>query len=284
MMLCMSLQFDIMLPTTLLAVTLATVLLHNKYESRVKKMLEEREFKTRDVVALVAAIGLAGTVVALLPGQAIMIVYLLAYSLLLFQFSYAVYPKWYTSILPPAFFVSLYVLLGDSPYWSPFVLDIFAAIFVVLISIYVNSLFTWKTTAIFGVLITAMDIIQVLLTKFTVGAFEKTIALNLPVAILVPVIPLISVSSPPFPIFPYAFSGLGLGDFFFSGLLAIQTMKRFGGKYGLITALSISVTFFFIEMVTMTYAAGYYPATVFIIIGWLIPVIWRTLFARTKSQ
>lgn len=284
MMLCMSLQFDIMLPSTLLAITLVTVILHGKYEARVKKLLQEREFKTTDVVALVAAIGLAGTVVALLPGQAIMIVYLLAYSLLLFQFSYAVYPKWYTSIVPPAFFVSLYFLLGDSPYWSPFVLDLFAAIFVVLISIYVNSMFTWKTTAIFGALITAMDIIQVLYTKFTVGAFEKTIALNLPVAILVPLVPLIPISSPPFPIFPYAFSGLGLGDFFFSGLLAIQTMKRFGRKFGLITALSISVTFFFIEMITMTYAGGYYPATVFIIIGWLIPMVGRSLLDRAKSR
>jgi hypothetical protein len=61
------------------------------------------------------------------------------------------------------------------------------------------------------------------------------------------------------------FRGLGLGDFFFAGILTIQTYKRFSLKTALIAATVIALVF------------GIWDAYLFDIINWLIPIVGRNV-------
>ena len=52
--------------------------------------------------------------------------------------------------------------------------------------------------------------------------------------------------------------GLGLGDFFFAGVLAVQTYKKFGKKTALIAAVAMAVAFgiweaFLGDIITVAY-------------------------------
>jgi hypothetical protein len=68
-------------------------------------------------------------------------------------------------------------------------------------------------------------------------------------------------------------SGLGLGDYFFSGILVIQTMKRFNQKTAAVSALAIAISFgiweAFLPEITAYFHILGFPATVCIITGWL---------------
>src|SRR3972149_4091969 len=82
-------NFDVLMPSILFAVTLASMLLGNKAEAKLKATVEEREFKNRDVALLVAMIAVSVSIVAFFPDLAIMAVFLFSYSSLLFTVSYA---------------------------------------------------------------------------------------------------------------------------------------------------------------------------------------------------
>jgi presenilin-like A22 family membrane protease len=158
--------------------------------------------------------------------------------------------------------LALYFIFKDTSVWNPWLLDLFAVIFVVFITVYVGSLFTWKTTLAFALLLTIMDVIQVLYTGYMVKTSERIISLSLPVFIILPVVPSLQLTI-----------GLGLGDLFLTGLLSIQTTKKYGRQIALISVLSIAIVFGIVEAFMLTYFPEQaLPATVMIFGGWLIVI------------
>jgi len=149
--------------------------------------------------------------------------------------------------------------------------NIYAAIFAVLVVLYMGTLFTWKTTWIFTILFTIADIILVLVTKSMVEYAEVGIGLKLPVAIMLPVIPLFVTEQ------GMEVTMLGLGDFFFAGLIAVQTMKKFGKGFAVSFVIAMSISFFIFQVVVRTYGITAFPGTVIIICGWLPLVLFKSL-------
>jgi hypothetical protein len=195
--------------------------------------------------------------------------------MLLFTFTY-VFSKnrWYIGILPPAVFILLYIFVRDTPLWTLYLVNIYGLIFAVLITLYLASLFVWKTTAVFGVLITVMDIILVLVTGTMIEAAEAARGLSLPVMVSLPLIPLIATGN------GLLMLSLGLGDFFFAGLLGVQTFKRYGRRFAILTMLGMAVSFFIFEVFLLNYIHGAFPGTLMIICGWAPLVILKEFLGR----
>lgn len=258
---------DVLLPSVLFLITVAIVFLYTKFEKKVKTFFGEKELRPRDVILLVAAMGFMVTVLVFIPSIAIMAGFLYVYSMVLFMFAYFVVPKWYLAILTPAIFVALYLLYKDTIWWTPYLLNIFAITFSILVSVYMGILFSWKTTALFVALLTIMDIIQVFGTRFMIAYSEKVIQLSLPVVIILPTFPS-----------NVGLMALGLGDIFLAGLLSIQTTQKYGKRFGLISMISIAVVFMILEMMLLNYRVSFFPATVLVIAGWLIALGARQLY------
>jgi hypothetical protein len=354
---------DIAMPLALLAVTAAALLLNERTEEKLKTTFEEREFRTRDVVLLVAMVVVAISVIAYIsilnPGlifqSIILVVFIFSYSLLLFIFSYlfsgmkrrraqlfslgfgvaslvagtvglmepfvdglslyralAFYgfaafafssiiadakkadaqERWYVAVQPPALFVLLFVFFnlvyGGAPVWAPVLLDVFALTFAVLIILYLGSMFTWKTVFVFAVLLTIVDIILVLVTGSMIVAAQQFTGLGIPVLVYLPNVPLIETMQ------GALFRGLGLGDFFFAGILALQTFKKFGKRAGFISVVAMTISFAvfeaflpdivrLLEPLLQRQIAGF-PGTLMIILGWLPVVAWKMLSERRQKQ
>jgi len=331
------LSFDIALPAALFSVTLIAILLNKRIEGKIKATFEEREFRIRDAILLVALISVAISVIIFVPQEAITIVFLFAYSTLLFISSYtfsdmqkrkaqlfclifglialavgttalldpftdsmlftgglATYglasfallailyeqrrksarERWYTAVLPPAFFLVLYLFYRGTPIWVPYFFNIFAITFAVLITLYLASLFTWRIVFIFAGLLTVMDIILVFGTGTMGQAAVTLLDLRLPIAVVLPRIPIQDA---------LRFSALGLGDFFFAGLLATQTYKKFGEKTAVISALIMAFFLGLTYTIQAYYKIEFFPATLSIICGWLPVVIWK-LVAERKAK
>lgn len=275
--------FDIVMPLTLFTITLVSLFLNQKTESRLKVTFEEKQFTTRYAVLLV--IFLAGMVsfIALSMQYGlvnpIMILFLFSYSALLFIFTYIFSNKrWYLAILPSVVFISLYLFLKDTVLWSYYLVNIYAAVFAVLIILYMGTLFTWKTTWLFAILVTIADIILVFVTKSMVEYAEVSIGLRLPVAIVLPIIPLIVTEQGMW------WTILGLGDFFFAGLLSIQIFKRAGKKTAILSAMAIAVAFFIFEIYSLNYQSQPFPATLIIILGWLPLALWKSRHDIRRMQ
>jgi hypothetical protein len=204
-----------------------------------------------------------------------MALYLFAYSMLLFTFTYLFSKsRWYLGILPPAGFVLLYVVFGvllDDLLWTYYLANIFGLVFAVLITLYLVGLFTWRTTAIFGVLLTGMDITLVLVTRTMVEAAKVAVSLKLPVMVSLPLIP---------PASGFSMLSLGLGDFFFAGLLGVQTFKKYGKRFAIMCAGGMTISFFIFEVALLNYWQIAFPGTLMIICGWAPLVIWKQLSVR----
>jgi len=268
--------FDILLPSALFFLTAAAVFLYPKLENKVKAILEEKKFSIRDVVVLVVVMGIAVTVLVIIPDYAILILFLILYSMMLFLSIYIVLSKWYMGLLLPATFLALYFVFWNTPRTDVSVLifmDVFAAIFVVFASVYMGTLFSWETIAVFAGLLTVMDVIQVLVTGFMVESSLKMQNLKLPVMIFVPT-------------FPYQSSGmlLGLGDILLSSLLTIQTARKYGKKFGYISLAFISAAFLIFEFLMLNYETGAMPATVFIVCGWLVALGARHVYNSLTAK
>jgi len=263
-------RFDVSLPLALFLITAAVLFLYTRFGEKVKSLLGGKEFTTRDTVLLVVAMGamitVLGWTIIQIPDMAIMVLFLYAYSMMLFLFTYLVVPKWYLAVLTPALFIALYVLYRDTHVWEAYLLNIFAIIFAICISVYMGGLFSWKTTTVFVVLLTLMDLVQVLITGFMVESSKRMIALQLPVMIIVPTFP------------SEGYIMLGLGDIFLSGLLSIQTMQKYGRKFGLVSVGVIAIVFLLLETLLINLNIKAFPATVFVIGGWLTALGARYLF------
>lgn len=347
---------DLAMPTALLVVVLVAMFLNKRAEGKLMATVEQKEFKTRDVVLLIVFIAIVISVIAYTtmidPGEVfpnvLMVIFLSSYATLLFTFSYvfsnlrklraqmlsvgfgvasliaglvsltgpfadaymlyrviaffaltaccfavvvfeqkkAVFKeRWYIAAQPPALFVLLFVFFnviyaGSAPVWFPFLLDVFAFTFAILIIMYLSSMFSWKTVGIFAGLLTVMDVILVF-TGPMVAAAQTFTGLGLPVLVYLPNLPILLTQTG-----AVAFRGLGLGDFFFAGILAVQTYKKFGKKAGIISAIAMALAFgiweAFLPEITKFFNIGGFPATVCIISGWLPIAAYYLLTNRRK--
>jgi len=262
--------FDIVLPSVISVVTIAIVWLYAKFETKIKSLFEEeKEFHIRDAVFLVITMGVMVTVIALIPQQAIMVLFLAAYSFILFLFTYIAVERWYFAVLPPIIFVALYIFS-----WSIILLNIFALLFVVFVSVYLGGFFSWKTVLVFAALITVMDVIQVFGTGFMVDAANKFIDLKLPVLIIGDTFP------------RQGKFVLGLGDIFLTGLLAVQATEKYNRKAGAISAVSVGLAFFLFEIIAFHYEefARVFPATLVVVGGWLLGLgVYRIIKQKIAS-
>lgn len=331
--------FDVAMPLTLFTVVIVAMFLERKVEKKLKVTFEEREFGVRDAVLLVAAISVTVSLMVFIPQMAIMVMFLFAYSMLLFIFTYlfsdfettgarmfcltflmvsfvaatisllnfgvnstvaygalALYclfgfaflallyeesrtgtgERWYLAVLPPALFICLYVFFSRTPIWVPYLLDLYGTVFAVLIVLYLGSLFTWKTSLIFVGLLTIMDVILVLVTGSMVSAATHVSVLRLPVLISVPTLPPIVTER------GTLYMSLGLGDFFFAGLVGVQTLKKFGRDFAVLSVIAMSVSFFVFEVLILNYEFRAFPGTLMIICGWLPLVLWKKLKSRSE--
>jgi hypothetical protein len=199
-----------------------------------------------------------------------------AFSSLLLEWKRAdVKERWYLAVLPPALFLLLYLFYRGTPLWFPYFFNIFAIAFAILITLYLSSLFTWKIIFIFAGLLTAMDIILVFGTGTMGTAATTLLDLGLPIAVVLPRIPIQGIIS---------FGGLGLGDFFFAGILATQTYKKFGEKTAAISALVMAISLGIFYVIQLYFKIMFFPATVSIICGWLPVVAWKILSERKRRQ
>jgi len=272
-------NFDLGMPLTLFLVTLVSMFLNQKTEDKLKGSLEDRELQVRDTALLVGLMAVMITLVVFVRQISVimMVLFLFAYSMLLFTFTYLFAKnRWYVGILPPAAFILLYVFLRDTGAWIYYLSNIYGLIFAVLITLYLATLFTWKTTAVFGVLITVMDVILVLVTRTMVEAASAAMRLSLPVLVSVPLIPLNITDK------GILMMSLGLGDFFFAGLLAIQTLKQYGRRYALLSAVTMTVSFFIFEALILNYQIKAFPGTLMIICGWVPMVVFKELQKNPK--
>jgi len=326
--------FDIAMPLTLSMVTIVAVFLNGKVEKKLKGAFEEREFRVRDAVLLVATISVTVSLIVFMPQIAVMTFYLFAYSMLLFIFTYLfsdfqrakaelfcivflmvsfltaaislfnfganiivaygalaffclfgfaflalVYEegrtgsgeRWYLAVLPPVLFICLYLFFGRTPVWFPYLLDLYGIVFAILIILYLGSLFTWKTTLIFVGLLTVMDIVLVLFTGSMVSAASHVSGLRLPVLVSLPTVPAIVTEM------GKLYMSLGLGDFFFAGLLAVQTLKKYGRDFAILSIVTMAGSFLIFEAIMLTYKISAFPGTLMIVCGWLPLVLSRNL-------
>ena len=207
-------------------------------------------------------------------------------------------PRWYLAVQPPTLFLFLFVFFnflhttGTTQIWFPLLMDLFAFTFALLIILYLSSLFNWKTVGVFAVLLTIMDIILVIGNGTMVQAATQFTGLGLPVLVYLPNVPLIEAVPGNINFFGYAPRGLGLGDFFFAGVLAVQTFKKFGNKTGYATVVSMAVAFGIWEAFLgdilrwlgpiVGRDIGGFPGTLMIICGWAPIVAIILLRQRTK--
>jgi hypothetical protein len=361
---------DIAMPIALFMVILAGLFLNERVERKFKATVEQKEFKTKDVILLVTMITVTISVIAYISmissGQIfqniLVTFFLLSYSILLFTFSYVlsniskkkaqifsfnfvvvnlivgvlsllgpvtdaltllravvffslaivsfgvliierkktlVKERWLLAIQPPALFLSLFLLFnifydGSVQIWFPILLNIFAFIFAILIILYLGSMFTWKTAVLFAILLTIVDIILVIGTGAMVTAARQFTGLGLPVLVYLPNVPLITASSEAINFFGFAIRGLGLGDFFFAGILALQTLKRFDKKTAIIATIAMTISFGIFAMFLRDMLAalepivgreiGGFPGTLMIICGWLPIVAWKLYSERKISK
>ena len=272
--------FDIAMPLTLLAVVLVSLFLNEKTESKLKNTMQERQLGVWDAAMLVGVMAVMVYLIIFVREITLilMVLFLFAYSTLLFTFSYLFSKnRWYVGIVPPAVFILLFVFLRDTWVWSYFLSNVYALAFAVLITLYLVSLFSWKTTGIFGILLTGMDIVLVFVTGTMIQAAKVTIGLRLPVMVSVPLIP-------PWPDSGIAMMSLGLGDFFFAGLLVVQTLKRYGKRFSIVTAVGMTISFFIFEVLLLNFLRIPFAGTVMIITGWAPLVIIKELSKRKSGS
>ena len=356
-------SLDIAMPIALLIVVSVAMLLNKRVQGKLMTTVEQKEFKVRDVILLVAAMAIIVSAIAytsiINPGaifpNILLLFFLFSYTTLLFTFSYvfsnlsknraqllslgfgiggfiagfvsilgpfqdgftiyrpvaffglAVFcfaamiieenststkEKWYLAVQPPAMFVLLFIFFnfiygGSFQVWFPFLMDVFGLTFAILIILYLSSIFTWKTVTIFAVLITIWDIISIIFTPVMVGAAKQFTGLGLPTLVYFPNIPIIISQG------GIAFRGLGLGDFFFAGVLAVQTFNKFGKRTAFIATVAMALAFGIWEaflgdiikwlLPIVGRNIGGFPGTVMIISGWAPIIAWKLLSRGKKT-
>jgi len=358
-------SLDVAMPIALFVVVAVAMFLNRKVEGKLMATVEEREFKTRDIILLVVFMAIVISVIAyssiIAPEQVFqnvfLIIFLGSYTMLLFTFSYVfsnltkkraqlislgfalvgvimgllsllgplndslsiiragaffglaafcfgtiVYEqkkpgskaRWYVAAQPPAVFVLLFLLFnvfygGALNLWNPLLMDVFGFTFAILIILYLSSLFTWKTVGLFAVLLTIMDIILVIVTPVMVTTATTFTKIGLPVLVYLPNVPFVYSTTG-----ALLSRGLGLGDFFFAGVLAVQTYKKFGKKTAIAAVVAEAIAFGIWEAFLrdiLNYLnpivgrdIGGFPGTLMILSGWAPIIGWKVLSQRGKTK
>jgi len=259
---------DVLLPSVLFLIGVTVLFLYSRLDTKVDQLLGGQELRLEHIILLVAAMGAMVTVLVYIPEQSILVLFSFAYVAVLFLFTYLLVPKWYLAIVPSVLFILLFLY-----FWNIYLFNFFAIVFGISISVYMGSLFTWKTTLGFVSLLTIIDIVQVWVTRFTVVSAQKSLELGLPVGVLLPTIPFLDI---------YTF--LGLGDIFFLGLLGIQSTRKYGRKFGLASIATMAIVFFLFQTYMLNSTIQDFPATVFVISGWLTALGARYLYNMLASK
>jgi hypothetical protein len=358
-------SLDIAMPLVLLIVVSVALFLNKRVEGKLMATVEEKQFKTRDVLLLIVFMAIVISVIAytsiiapeMVFQNLLLIIFLGSYTMLLFTFSYvfsnltrrraqlisagfgavgvvaglasflaplqdsftiyraiaffglAIFcfgvvayeqiktnskARWYIAAQPPALFVLLMVFFnviygGVVQVWYPILMDVFGFTFAILIILYLSSLFSWKTVGIFAVLLTTLDIILVIVTPVMLTTANTFVNIGLPVLVYMPNVPLIYSSTG-----AILSRGLGLGDFFFAGILAVQTYKKFGKKTAYISVVAMAVAFGIWEAFLPDIIEGLkpivgrdiggFPGTLMIISGWAPIIIYKVLTTRSQQK
>ncbi|MGD9131447.1 MAG: hypothetical protein PVH73_07735 [Candidatus Bathyarchaeota archaeon] len=259
---------DVFLPSVLFLVGVIVVFLYSRLDRKVSQLFGGQELRLEHIILLVAAMGAMVTVLVFVPEQSMLVLFSLAYVVSLFLFTYLLVPKWYVAVVPPVLFILSFLY-----FWNIYLFNFFAIVFGISVSVYMGNLFTWKTTLGFVSLLTIIDIIQVLVTRFTVASAQKALELGLPVGIMLPTIP-----------FTDSYTFLGLGDIFFMGLLGIQSTRKYGRKFGLASIATMAFVFFLFQTFMLNSTIQNFPATVFVISGWLAALAARFLYNLFTSK
>lgn len=243
-------RVDFLMPSILLVIVTLALLLYNRVEEKMRKVLDSRKLSVREIVLMVTLMGVMVTIATLMPDYAIQILFIVAYSYMLLVFAYILSGKLFLAIPPPLIFIAAYLLTNNV-----LVTNVLAAVFAIMIIIYLNFLFSLKMALILSALLTFMDVIHVFWTGHMIEAASKMITLRLPIAIVLPGI-----------------AALGLGDIFLSGLLSVQAALKYGRKVGFLTATTISLTLFLFEILIFNFEFGLhgFPATIIVLLGWLL--------------
>ncbi|MCL2134572.1 MAG: hypothetical protein FWH37_03340 [Candidatus Bathyarchaeota archaeon] len=194
--------------------------------------------------------------------------------------------RWYMAAQPSSLFVLLFLFFnvlykGVTQIWYPYLLDVFAFTFVIFMIIYIAPLFSWKSACVFAVLLTLIDICLVFIGPMVTVANTFT-DLGIPAMVYLPNVPIVTQDTG-----SLLFRGLGLGDFFFAGVLAVQTFNKFGKKTALVSIVSMSVAFgvwglFMLDLKEVLNIGGL-PATVCIISGWIPIAVYKWFTTKNKS-
>ena len=132
----------------------------------------------------------------------------------------------------PAIFVLLFVFFniinnsGTAAVWAPYLMDVFALTFAILIILYLSTCLTGKLWAFCGAPNNYGHHSGHRNTAMVTAATTFT-GLGLPVLVYLPNVPIQFTFRPQLAIL---FRGLGLGDFFFAGVLIVQTFKNSAKK------------------------------------------------------
>ncbi|MEM2566972.1 MAG: hypothetical protein QXH20_00660, partial [Candidatus Bathyarchaeia archaeon] len=66
-------------------------------------------------------------------------------------------------------------------------------------------------------------------------------------------------------------------DFFFAGLIAVQTYKKYGRQLAVLSAAAMAASFFIFEALILTFNLRAFPGTLMIICGWLPLLLLKAL-------
>ena len=69
-------QFDITMPIFLFLLCFASIKIYKKFEDKLKQILEEKEFQIKDIIALVAAMGVMISIMVIVPSLALTVIIL----------------------------------------------------------------------------------------------------------------------------------------------------------------------------------------------------------------
>ena len=192
--------------------------------------------------------------------------------------------KWYVAALSPVLFLLLFIFFRGSIIWEPYLLDVYGIMFAMLIVIYLGSMFSWKTVFLFAGFLTSMDIILVWVTGTMLEAAQSMSGLGLPVLVAFPTVPWIMTDA------GILLMRLGLGDFFFAGILGTQTWKKFDKKTAIISLIAMTISFALFELFLLNPELAALlpkkalPATLPIVLGWLPVIAIKMLHSRKNKQ
>ncbi len=245
-------EFDLVLPTVLFLSLLTAIYLYPRVSQNVKRFAQLERLSAKQVVGIALAVALAVAVLALIPTYLLPYVVIGSFCLSLGVLTYMAYPRVVAALLLPLSVLASYFIRASVA------LAFLALLTSLLLSMVVSSMVRWRETMLFVVLLIAVDVLHVFVTKSMVVYAEKAVAAGLPVGLVVPT----------FPAKGYVL--LGLGDFLIASLLCLQAMERFGRRRALQAATGISVAFAVSYPLLTWMEVGFFPATIIVFAGFLL--------------